>query len=98
MTEIDLFSKRAKARRGEIPDVYQYGHLPETLRVQIIHIIRDALGDPNGYGSKTLEYMEYIHDTLCREYGIFELPEEGQFRNSNNISSVYNYFLKEEDL
>ena len=98
MTVIDLFSKRAKARRGEIPDAYQYEHLPEALRVQIIHIMRDALGDPDVYSSKTLEYMKFIHDTLCREYDIFAQPEEAQFGNSSNISRVYNYFLKEEDL
>lgn len=97
MTIFDLFSKRAKARRGEIPDVYQYDHLPEALRVQIVHIMRDALGDPSAYASKTNEYMKFIHDALCREYGIFALTEEAGYRNPDYISSVYNHFLKEED-
>jgi hypothetical protein len=98
MTLIDLFSTRAKARRGEIPDVYQYDNLPEALRVQIVHIMRDALGTPDADNSKTHEYMKFIHDTLCREYGIFALTEEAQYGNPDYISSVYNHFLKEEDL
>lgn len=98
MKVFDLFSKRAKARRGEIPDVYQYSELPEALRVQIVHIIRDALGDPNAYESKTYEYMKLMHDTLCREYGLFTLTEEANYRNKDYISSVFNYFLKEDDI
>jgi hypothetical protein len=94
----DLFSKRAKARRGEIPDVYQYVEIPEALRVQIVHIMRDALGDPDAYESKTKELMKLIHDTLCREYGLFSLTEEARYRDPDYISSVYNYFLKEGDI
>jgi len=45
MTIFDLFSKRQKRSRGEVPDVYQYETIPTELRVQIIHIIRDAFGD-----------------------------------------------------
>lgn len=98
MTIIDLFSKRAKARRGEIPDVYQYDHLPETLRVQIVHIMRDALGDPDAYKSQTHEFMKRIHDTLCREYGIFALTVKTGYNSSPGyIGSVYNHFLEEND-
>ncbi len=42
---IDIFSKRQKILRGEVPDVYQYDSIPEPLRVQIIHIMTDGLGD-----------------------------------------------------
>jgi len=45
MKAFDLFSKRQKRSRGEVPDVYQYKTIPEVLRVQIVHIIRDAFGD-----------------------------------------------------
>jgi hypothetical protein len=44
MTVFDLFSKRQKRSRGEVPDVYQYETIPEVLRAQIVHIIRDAFG------------------------------------------------------
>jgi hypothetical protein len=47
----DLFSKRQRRLNGEIPDVYIYDIFPKPLKVQIIHIIRDALGD-DGYQCK----------------------------------------------
>lgn len=34
MTVIDLFSKRQKRLRGEVPDVYVYDILPGTFRNQ----------------------------------------------------------------
>ena len=42
----DIFSKRQKRLRGEFPDVYQYETIPNELRVQVIHIWRDAFGAP----------------------------------------------------
>jgi hypothetical protein len=44
MPIFDLFSKRQKRLRGEVPGVYTYDQIPQTLRVQIVHIIRDAKG------------------------------------------------------
>jgi len=44
MTVFDLFSKRQKRLRGEVPDVYTYDSLPRTLRNQIVHIWNDSLG------------------------------------------------------
>ena len=32
---IDIFSKRQKRLRGEMPDVYQYDTLPGGLRTQV---------------------------------------------------------------
>lgn len=80
MAIFDLFSKRAKAQRGELPDVYQYDEVPQSLRVQIVHIMRDALGDPGAYQSKTTECLKFIHDTLCREYGVFALARDARHR------------------
>ena len=40
----DIFSKREKRRRGDLPDVYQYEDIPRKLRVQVIHIWNDAYG------------------------------------------------------
>jgi hypothetical protein len=42
---IDLFSKRQKKLRGEVPDVYTYDRILQPLRVQVIHIWRETLGD-----------------------------------------------------
>ncbi len=78
MAIFNIFSKRQKKLRGEVPDVFQYTNIPESLRVQIIHIIRDALGVDKGnnvYGHQNTEksLFKYIHETLCREYGLFSL-------------------------
>ena len=44
MAIFDLFSKRQKKLRGEVPDVYTYDDIQSPLRVQIVHIWTDALG------------------------------------------------------
>ena len=45
----DLFSKRQKRIRGDVPDVYTYDTLPNPLRVQIIHIWSDTIGQGDQY-------------------------------------------------
>jgi len=89
MTIYDLFSKRQRRLRGEVPDVYVYDKVPSQLRVQVIHIIRDAIGKDH-YGT---EYAKgtytFIHDALCREYGLFELTKYAQ----SHGESVCNYLL-----
>lgn len=44
MAVFNLYSKRQKILRGEIPDVYKYDEIPYGLRVQIVQIITDAIG------------------------------------------------------
>ena len=48
----NLFSKRQKRLRGEMPDVYLYDTIPNALRVQIVHILRDCLGNNEQYYSQ----------------------------------------------
>jgi hypothetical protein len=45
----DIFSKRQRKLRGEVPDVYTYDSIPEPLKVQIIHIWNDTLGSQQEY-------------------------------------------------
>lgn len=90
----DLYSKRQRRARGEVSDVYTYDDLPQELRVSIIHIVRDALGVDH-YGSHNAkDAYEFIKQTLCREYGIFELVE----RPKSDDQSVFNFFLWEESV
>jgi hypothetical protein len=70
----DLFSKRQKRQRGEVPDVYVYDQIPKTLRVQLIQIIKEGIG---GYGESSLLY-ERLNKALCREYGVFSLTESNR--------------------
>ena len=94
MAVFDLFSKRQRKARGEVPDVYVYDKLPQELRVQVVHIIQDAFGTDN-YGTHNAEKAyEIVKATLCREYGLFELIE----RPKSDQHSVFNFFLKEESI
>jgi hypothetical protein len=74
MAIINLFSKRQKVLRKEVPDVYQYTEIPRPLRVQIVHILRDIFGFP--HDTRCIEAFQAINDTLCREYGVFGLSQK----------------------
>jgi AbiJ N-terminal domain 4 len=88
----DLFSKRQRRARGEMPDVYVYDELPQPLRVQIVHIIQDGFGIDH-YGTHNAEKAyEFVKQTLCREYGLFELVKYPK----SDAESVFNFFLAEE--
>ena len=64
---LDLFSFRKRLAAGDTPDVFTYDELPGQLRVQIVHILRDAIGEYNHEGWKS------IHDSVAREHGRFGL-------------------------
>src|SRR3569833_1816901 len=85
MGVIDLFSKRQKRQRGEVPDVFTYDAIPQEFRVQVTHIWLDALGrlNPDPYVRDKAEAVyKSIHDRLAREYGKFQLAngDESQER------------------
>lgn len=96
MPILDLFSKKQKKLRGEVPDVYQYKELPQAFRVQVVHILRDALGDPNKYNSPTEKIFEILHNALSREYGVFHLSEEA--RRGEYQTAVFNFFLQNNNI
>ena len=94
MPIFDLFSKRQKRERGEVPEVFIYDEIPNTLRVQIVHIIRDIIGeDKHGQNHKINEAYDDLQRTLCREYGLFKL---GNVFNSSNEEQVLNFLLQSE--
>ena len=95
----ELFSKRQKRLRGEVPDVYRYETIPPELRVQVVHIWRDVWGKETtstSYGHRphfnAYRVYKEIHDVLCREYGVFTLGEEGDLG-----VRVGNFLLSTED-
>lgn len=96
MPTFDLYSKRQKRIRGEVPDVFQYEDIPKAFRVQVIHIIRDAFGHYSG-GSQSYEVFKSIHDILCREYGLFHLSQEAPL-TGNYQAALFNFFLNCEDI
>ena len=101
MAIFDLFSKRQKRLRGEMPDVYVYDEISNELRVQIVHIWMDALGNESKYYAqnyKVKESYKFIVDTLCREYGLFELNSAKNRRDRMYMEELVNFFLQEETL
>jgi hypothetical protein len=78
MAIFNLFSKRQKRLRGEVPDVYTYDSIPDPLRVQIVHIWDGSLGDEgtyyNHYNKVKATYRQLVK-ILCREYGVFRLTD-----------------------
>ncbi|WP_111561611.1 STM4504/CBY_0614 family protein [Rhizobium sp.] len=75
MAVFDIFSKRQKRLRGEVPDVYQYDEISGKLRTQVIHIINDAIGTEAECqrSSEVHEAYDTVVGILRREYGIFSL-------------------------
>lgn len=98
MAIFDLFSKRQKRLRGEVPEVYTYDAIPQKLRVQIVHIIEDAFGtnfsSAYTYGRSDAAYA-FVNNTLCREYGVFYL---GENERADKRTAVLNHLLSAEDV
>lgn len=99
MAVVDIFSKKQKRLRGEVPDVYQYDDLPDELRVQVIRILEDALGKPSkgafgqfAYPDGGEEAYAFLHETLCREYGVFVLHQQAK----SHYEAVTYFFLQTE--
>ncbi|SEM93698.1 STM4504/CBY_0614 family protein [Nitrosomonas marina] len=100
MAIINLFSKRQKELRGEIPDVYTYEDLPRGLRVQICHIWEDTLGNHSEFrnNNKVRSAYQLIVDSLCREYGLFQLPAANKYADGMYQNELIDSFLQESDI
>ena len=100
MNVVDIYSKRRKRLRGEVPEVYQYETIPDELRVQVVHILNDAFGTPDYMEDEGVwnyinvsDAYNFIYTILCREYGRFDLDD-----NTNDSNhSVVNFFLQTEE-
>lgn len=104
MTIFDLFSKRQKALRGEMPDVFTYENLPDALRVQIIHIWTDTIGNDSDYSllnhhaKNVRSAYKFIVDTLCREYGLFKLPTAQKYGERMYLNELADYLLNVDEV
>ncbi len=99
MNVYDLFSKRQKILRGEMPDVYSYDTIPQTLKAQIVHIWGDVLGGGNEYvrSPKPQSAYKFIVDLLCREYGVFSLREPIDQRERDYRLELIGFILMESE-
>lgn len=99
MAVYNIFSKRQKAIRGQM-DVFSYDSISEKLRVQIIHIMYDALGTPiefNRGEGQVRDAYTFIADTLAREMGLFQLPTGNAYQR-NTCEELMQFILKEKDI
>ena len=98
MPIFDLFSKRQKRLRGDVPDVYVYDDLPAPLRVQIVHIWKRCIGNREQYSVRASVKKAYdeIAIILCQEYGYFRLP--GNDRARNHYDELVGFVLNERDV
>lgn len=90
----DLFSKRQKELRGEVPDVYIYDDIPQKLRVQLIHIIQHFTNEEHYDHGK---FYEGIHKILCKEYGVFTLKQNEWDDDYNHEKIILEYLLNTKD-
>ena len=86
----DIFSKRQKRNREDVPDVYQYERIPDELRVQVVQIIdQDICQGIRFY----FHIFRRIRDILRREYGRFTLRD----RVEETPDEVINFFLETDN-
>lgn len=85
MAIFDTFSKRQKKllNQGE-PDPYRYDIFPQALRVQVINLLSQILGNcstcTDVFGDvhrneEAAAQWGTIHQTLAHEYGVFQLAD-----------------------
>ncbi|MBI3009307.1 MAG: hypothetical protein HYY56_07365, partial [Candidatus Omnitrophica bacterium] len=81
MGVFDIYSKRKQVQeKAGKPDVYKYDEIPESLRIQVIHIWRTAIGNTmrgNYINELPNNIWIAIHDILCRELGLLSLSNLG---------------------
>lgn len=101
MSIFDIFSKRQKRQRGDVPDVYQYDTIPGSLRVQIVLILKEAIGEIN---DDTYYHHRQIRDcyktaveVLCREYGVFRLGSAPAHADQEYGNQLFNFLLQTQD-
>ncbi len=79
MAVYDLYSKKQKRLRGEVPQTVIHDDLPRKLRKQISEVISDAIGEAEIAGRSMANSHYYnIYKILCREYGVDRLKTENR--------------------
>ncbi len=94
MAVFELFSKRKKKLQGEISDVYVYDEIPYTLRIQIMHVIQDTIGEDKHTENTAINLYKHVHKILCKEYGLLTLKK---YARTNEKDAVLEYFLNCDD-
>lgn len=100
MPMYDLFSKRQQRLNGGAPDVFVYDAMPNELRVQVVMILRDTLGNEEAaLSGRIAGTYRYVVETLRREYGVFILPgTHGPANRREYASELFDYILQCRDV
>lgn len=71
------YSRRKRQAQGSSPDVYVYDKIPRELRVQIIHIFSDSIGDyiESNYRADHSKCYDDLVKFLYKEFGVFKLVD-----------------------
>lgn len=79
-----------------VVDVYQYDHISDQLRVQIVFIIENVLE----WLPHESNPFRTIVDILCREYGVFYLVDSGIWRNGHRDygAEIQKFILTENNV
>lgn len=81
-----------------MPDVWSYESVPETLRVQVIHIWQEIFGpteqEDYGHTCPVQSGFREIRKILCKEYGLFQLTSE----SNDAFTDVANFLLQCRDV
>jgi len=92
MAVLDLFSKRQRRALGEEQDVYVYDQLSQKLRIQIFHIISEALGSDWQYRERNSvsQAYDWLVRAFRKEFGSLELVPHSR----NEYEEFTEFFLK----
>ena len=91
------FAKRKKeAADSGKPVIYRYDELPTQFRVQVVHIWNKSFAVPR-QNSFAENCWAFIHDTLAKEMGTFELQPNPAFRR-NRLTDCSNFLLQSNDI
>lgn len=100
----DTFAKREERdRNAGKPVIYKYDELPQPLRGQIAHILRDTIGVPQSpqhpFIPAPFDPIEakwrQVHDTLAKERGEFVLGNKDPHKNC--AERCISFLLEESD-
>jgi hypothetical protein len=86
----DLFSRRQRQQRGDVPDVYQYDVLPEKFRVQVWHIITDALGREQRLRGLLHQTHRHFIRIIEQEHGIRDFSTF----NEKGAEAMHEFFFE----
>lgn len=93
----DIYSKRQRRQRGEVPDVFQYDHLPVDLKKQITMLIQETLGNYESSNSfMAHQVYAFILGTIAKEWARPELELDKYERYPDR--KLLDAFMEEKDL